>query len=128
MSGNRIHRDTHVVLWLHANDVDRLSPTAVERLNANDVIVSPMVDVELTLLHESGRTGYPSHSILDDLAASIGLRRSTTPFADIARTAATLSWTRDPFDRLIAADALVSNAELLTKDRNMREHLELAIW
>lgn len=128
MSGNRIHCDTHVVLWLHANDVDRLSSTAVERLNANDVIVSPMVDVELTFLHELGWTGYPSHAILDNLAASIGLRRSTTPFADVARTATSLSWTRDPFDRLIAADALASNAELLTKDRNMREHLELAIW
>jgi PIN domain nuclease of toxin-antitoxin system len=39
-----------------------------------------------------------------------------------------LSWTRDPFDRLIAAHAIVADALLLTADETIRKHLPLATW
>ncbi len=48
--------------------------------------------------------------------------------ADVTQAAAPLSWTRDPFDRLIAAHAIVANAPLVTADRTIRENLPLAIW
>ena len=37
-------------------------------------------------------------------------------------------WTRDPFDRLIAAQAIVADAPLVTADRTILEHLPLATW
>jgi PIN domain nuclease of toxin-antitoxin system len=36
--------------------------------------------------------------------------------------------TRDPFDRLIVANALVENLPLLTFDENIRAHCSLAFW
>jgi PIN domain nuclease of toxin-antitoxin system len=39
-----------------------------------------------------------------------------------------LSWTRDPFDRLIVAQAAVRDAPLLTKDRAIRRRYRAAVW
>ena len=39
-----------------------------------------------------------------------------------------LSWTRDPFDLLIAVNALADGCELLTADVTMRAHLPSARW
>ncbi|HLG72825.1 MAG TPA: type II toxin-antitoxin system Phd/YefM family antitoxin [Chloroflexota bacterium] len=39
-----------------------------------------------------------------------------------------ITWTRDPFDRLIAAHALATDTPLLTKDETIRQHLPLAWW
>jgi PIN domain nuclease of toxin-antitoxin system len=42
--------------------------------------------------------------------------------------ATTLSWTRDPFDRLIAAHSIVANSPLITADETILENLPLATW
>lgn len=39
-----------------------------------------------------------------------------------------LAWTRDPFDRLICAQALADAAPLLTADRTVHEHLDMTVW
>jgi len=39
-----------------------------------------------------------------------------------------LSWTRDPFDRMIAAQAIVADAPLVTADRTILGNLPLATW
>ena len=39
-----------------------------------------------------------------------------------------LSFTRDPFDRLIAAHALAVRASLLTVDETLRAHVSCARW
>ena len=38
------------------------------------------------------------------------------------------SWTRDPFDRMIVAQAALREAPLLTKDRVLHEHYDRAVW
>lgn len=47
---------------------------------------------------------------------------------ELGHAAMDLSWTCDPFDRLISAHAIVANAPLVTADEKIREHLPLAIW
>ncbi|MCF7950382.1 MAG: hypothetical protein K9L57_01970 [Spirochaetaceae bacterium] len=37
-------------------------------------------------------------------------------------------WTRDPFDRLITAQADIQAASLLTKDGTIRTHYPKAVW
>jgi PIN domain nuclease of toxin-antitoxin system len=44
------------------------------------------------------------------------------------RRASELTWTRDPFDRLIVAQAMGKNFRLLTKDAGIRRHSSLAFW
>jgi len=42
--------------------------------------------------------------------------------------AAPLTWTRDPFDRLIVGDATGANSALLTKDSTILANCPLAEW
>ena len=42
--------------------------------------------------------------------------------------ASSISWTRDPFDRLIAAHASLEAAILLTADETILEALPGAVW
>jgi PIN domain nuclease of toxin-antitoxin system len=87
-----------------------------------------MVELELTYLYEIGRVTEPPSAPLSALRRTFGLRVADVSLAELTRAAADLSWTRDPFDRLIAAHAIVANASLVTADDTIREHLPLAVW
>ncbi|HEY8943010.1 MAG TPA: PIN domain-containing protein [Polyangiaceae bacterium] len=123
-----IHLDTHVIAWLYDGEVERLPRSVQAALEANDLLISPMVQLELEYLHDIGRLAATSSAILDDLNARIGLRLSSAPFAKIIEHAARLSWTRDPFDRIIVATAIADDLPLLTKDETILEHCALAGW
>jgi len=90
--------------------------------------VSPIVELELTYLYEIGRVTEPASAPLSALRRTLGLQTDDASLAEVAQAAAGLSWTRDPFDRLIAAHAIVANAPLVTADETIRENLPLAIW
>ncbi len=120
--------DTHVVAWLYSGRIDKLPEKAKGRLESDALMVSPMVVLELQYLYEIGRLAVGADVVIEDLGRRIGLSLCDTPFDIIARAALALSWARDPFDRLIAAQCLVEQAPLLTADGNLREHLSLAIW
>jgi len=90
--------------------------------------VSPIIELELTYLFEVGRVSEPAQAPLSALARSIGLRVSDVSSAELTTAAVGLSWTRDPFDRLIAAHAIVADAPLVTADQTIREHLPQATW
>jgi len=66
--------------------------------------------------------------MLAALRQSIGLSVTDASFLDIAHAAERLSWTRDPFDRLIAAQAIVADVPLVTADRTLLENLPQATW
>lgn len=121
-----MHLDTHVVVWLYAGNADAFPPSVQHLLDTDALAISLMVALELTYLHEIGRTSAPSDVVLAELRRSIGLTISEVPFPSVVETATTLVWPRDPFDRLISAQAVVDGEMLLTKDRRIREHLELA--
>lgn len=120
--------DTHVVAWLYAGRLDLLPPHARELLESEALEISPMVELELTYLHEVGRTAATAATVLSGLRATVGLAVSTAPLSAVAHAATSLSWTRDPFDRIISAQAKVTGQPLLTRDRVIREHLDLARW
>lgn len=124
-----IHLDTHVVAWLYAKaDAARIPAAVRARLESETLAVSPMVRLELALLREIGRLTDPPGRILDELARAIGLAVDGSPFADVVNAAESLSFTRDPFDRIIGAQAIVAGAKLATADRGLRQHLEVALW
>lgn len=120
--------DTHVLVWLHVGALDRFNPAARAMLEDEPLRTSPASLLELTYLHEIGRTGGGADEVVAHLAGTIGLQvaelRSTTLF----RAAATMTWTRDPFDRLIAGHAHAVDEPLLTSDSQILEHLPVAIW
>lgn len=67
-------------------------------------------------------------AVLSELRRSLGLTVNAAPFPAVVAAATDLTWTRDPFDRLISAQAVAEGDILLTKDRRIRKHLDLARW
>ncbi len=122
------HLDTHVVVWAVAGDHHRLSDGARQALEHDVLQVSPMVALELTYLGEIGRLTASADDVLDEARRSLGLVLADEPFAEVATTAMGLDWARDPFDRIIAAQALAARARLLTRDETLHAHLDLATW
>ena len=123
-----IRLDTHVVVWLYTNERSKLSPTAIERIEADDISISPLVELELTFLQEIGRLTIGGPTIIADLSERIGLKISEQSTSSVVAAATSLTWIRDPFDRMIVGDAMAANNRLLTRDRNIREHTDIAFW
>ena len=123
-----IYLDTHVVVWLYAGLADKLSSQATELINDNALLISPLVSLELQYLYEIGRITAVSETILADLSKRIGLQFCSKPFMDIVHQSLAMSWTRDPFDRLIVAQAAVGNDILLSKDERIQANYALARW
>lgn len=66
--------------------------------------------------------------MLAALRQSIGLEVVDVSFAELVDTAVGVTWTRDPFDRLLSAHAIVADVPLITADRTILDHLPLATW
>lgn len=123
-----VHLDTHVVVWLYAGALEQIPRGVRARLEAEPLLVSPVVSLEVDFLREIGRVREGGAAMLDDLRRRVGLRLVTTPLDAVVAEAAKLAWTRDPFDRLIVATAVHDGATLLTRDRLIRRHCRLAKW
>jgi PIN domain nuclease of toxin-antitoxin system len=117
-----------VVGWLYAGADSRIPGATRELLSSEEARISPIVELELTYLYEVGRVSEPAVAPLAALRRSIGLTVEDVSLARLVDAASALSWTRDPFDRLIAAHAVVSDAPLLTADRTILENLRQAVW
>lgn len=83
--------------------------------------------IELQVLYEIGKIREPVDTVVDVLTEH-GVEEAAGEASDIGHYARSLSWTRDPFDRLIVAHALASRAILLTADGTIRENCPQAHW
>ena len=123
-----IYLDTHVVVWLYAGEIKKLSEQAKELINGHEVLISPVVRLELQYLFEIQRVTDEANEIVFDLSDRIGLKMCDKSLNTIVSGALDLSWTRDPFDRIIVANAAVNHNILVTKDQNILENYEKAMW
>lgn len=123
-----IYLDTHVVVWLYAGYTNKFSPLVKSLINEHDIYISPIVRLELQYLHEIARITEEANAIVTDLSNRIGLKVCDKNFEAVVNQALSLSWTRDPFDRLVVANASLNDTMLITKDQNMLEHYPQARW
>jgi hypothetical protein len=66
-----IYLDTHVVLWIHAGELNKLSKTAVEQIQKEDLRISPVVIIELEFLLEIHRLKRTASTMVTTLAKDI---------------------------------------------------------
>lgn len=113
--------DTNALLWLHTGHARaRRLQTTSERL-----YVSPVSLLELTFLEEAGKLRLVPGSTIDDVAADRRWQVDSPATDVLFRAAIDHDWTRDPFDRLIAAHAACRRWRLATGDRAMLAALPL---
>lgn len=122
-----IYLDTHVVVWLYAGKIDNLSEKTKTLIDKNELFISPIVRLELQYLYEIQRITVEANDIILNLSDLIGLQICNKNFNTIINGAFKLSWTRDPFDRIIVANASVNQNILVTKDQNILKNYQKAI-
>ena len=123
-----IYLDTHIVVWLYAGLLGKFSQSIKTILNENEILISPIVRLELQYLYEIERVMESSNAIVTDLADRIGLRLCEKDFNAVANQSIKLEWTRDPFDRVIVANAALNNNILISQDRNILKCYAHARW
>ncbi len=110
-------------------DTKRLSRNARRLIEDADLLASPMVTFELELLNEINRAPLPWHDIQSKLRQEIGLRICDLPFDVVISAALYEDWTRDPFDRIIVANAKANGlAYLISADEDIRKHYQRTVW
>lgn len=123
-----IYLDTHILIRIAQGDLDKLSPRARKEIDRNEVLASAATLLEMEMLHEIGRLKPTGSKVVSMLAIDIGLRVCDLPFRRVVDHALAETWTRDPFDRLIVANAKAAGAPLVTKDARILEHYSRAVW
>lgn len=123
-----IYLDTHVVVLLYAGHLGELTEKARAAIEENDLLVSPMVVLELQYLHEIGRLSVPAATIVGALAGEIGLKVCDQPFSRVAAAAIGETWTRDPFDRIIVGQARLRSLPLVSKDAQIKANYPKVVW
>lgn len=117
----RLLPDTHAFLWLLADD-ERLSARASELLTdpANDVLLSAAVVWEVAVKRSLGKLDAPDDFAGVILEAGAGSLAITVEHAQVVEGLPRHH--RDPFDRMLVAQAGIERAVLLSADPDLRAY------
>jgi PIN domain nuclease of toxin-antitoxin system len=111
--------DTHFLLWA-VTEADRLRD--FPWLDAyRPWGISPVSFLEIQFLGEVGRLEVQNPEFSQAVAADPRFLIDEVPLVALMEKALPLSWTRDPFDRLLAAHSEARRVPLCSLDRRMRE-------
>ena len=123
-----IYLDTHVLIWLYLGDLDLFSEKAKKTLEKEDLLISPIVSLELQYLLEIKRILVGPEKIIKTLSGELGIKECEQNFKKIISKSIRINWTRDPFDRIIVSQASIKNTKLLTKDKSIISNYKNAFW
>jgi len=126
--------DTNIVVWLAQGNlaqgnINRLSGKAQDLLEEAELLISPMVLIELEYLYEVNRIKLPARDVQLKIEHEIGVRVCDLSFSSVANVTLDEKWTRDPFDRMIVAQAKANGlAFLVSADEEIRKHYPRTVW
>lgn len=116
--------DTNAFLWLNDRP-ERLGP-AYALVDDPDavVLVSAVVSWEIAIKHALGRLVIPDapERYVPDRIRLIGAQPIAIEHRDALAVATLPPLHRDPFDRLLVAQAIVNSATLITSNRRLAEY------
>ena len=124
----RLLLDTHALLWALA-DPDRLPPALAEAIRSrrNAVHVSAASTWELIIKAGLGRIELP-RSELETVIAAAGLAELPVTIAHSVRLRDLPRHHRDPFDRILVAQALEEDLTLVSRDSAIRRYAVRTLW
>jgi len=120
--------DTHAAVFLWEGRTDIWGTDSLDLIQRAVLFVSPLTRLELKYLFEVGKIKVEPDEILGGLVADCGVVQLNTSIVEAVSYAMSLDWTRDPFDRLLSATALLNAMPFITKDRKILKNLTLAVW
>jgi PIN domain nuclease of toxin-antitoxin system len=117
--------DTHFVLWVVTKSrrlqkypwLSKYAPWAV----------SPASVLEIQLLSEVGRLKINNPRFSREITTDPRFHFDDVPFTTLIQKSLELSWTRDPFDRIIAAHSLSRLMPLCSADGFIIQHHKLMV-
>lgn len=116
----RLLLDTHVLLWW-AQDSDDLSDDLKERIDTElEVYVSAATLWELSIKAAAGKIELPGE--LADWVEQSGLRALPIDTTHAVLAGLLPMIHRDPFDRMLVAQAMAERLTLLTRDRFIQKY------
>lgn len=121
--------DTNVAAWLSHGRVRNLTKEAHRVVRTADLLLSPMVMLELEYLYDLRRSKLRARDVLRKLQDELQVTVCTLSFERVADTAIDEGWTTDPFDRLIVANAKANAfAPLVSADEQLAAHYPKTVW
>ena len=122
--------DTCTFIWL-ASDPSRISTEATRAIDdASDVYLSDVSVWEIALKWQSKKIMLPAlpRTWVEDQARAWQLRRRSIGREELYRTTELADIHRDPFDRLLVAQALVEGFRIVTPDPAIRQYPVTVVW
>jgi PIN domain nuclease of toxin-antitoxin system len=117
--------DTHFLIWI-VTDAPRLKQFPWLQRYASWG-VSPVSFLEVQLLAESGRLKLRPAAFIEAIKADPRFMVDDIATSVLFQKALELGWTRDPFDRLLAAHSLARRTPLCTTDSDIQKHHALIV-
>lgn len=116
----RLLLDTHVVLWWAANLSLLRDDVRAAIRGANDVYISAASTWEAEIKRAQGKLAFPGS--FAEVLVKNGFRELPVTVEHTRRTTALPLHHRDPFDRMLVAQALAEDCTLVTADRYIAQY------
>ena len=113
--------DTHALLWALTSP-DRLNEFARNAISdpSNDVFVSAVSGWEIALKSNLGKLDVPANVI--EMIEATGFDHLSITFAHGVEAGSLPLYHRDPFDRLLVAQARLNDLVLVTRDNRITQY------
>lgn len=124
----KVHLDTHAVVWFYTGELKKFNKSLLSKLQTADLFISPPVMFELAMIHQIGKIRDNEDKIFRTLQQEINLELDPIDSRFLFEKACSITWTRDPFDRMIVAGAAVQKVPLVTRDLHIQDFYKKTLW
>jgi PIN domain nuclease of toxin-antitoxin system len=120
--------DTHLVLWWMGGEASRISKRALAALGSDGIepIVSAVTVWEAAIKRGLGKLESPTDLLAQLERAGVELLPITARHADLVVSLPLHH--RDPFDRLLVAQATLEGLALVSDDESLRRYDVEVVW